>query len=77
MFQNSELSAVVNPAGWRVWNEGDERIEGVTFAEYNNSGEGAEGTRASFAETLGAAVSLADVLGGDYASAGYYDGAYM
>ncbi|SPO06490.1 probable pectinesterase precursor [Cephalotrichum gorgonifer] len=77
VFQNSQLSAVVNPQGWRIWNVGDERTEGVTFAEYNNSGKGAQGTRASFSKSLSAAVSISDVLGGDYSSAGYYDASYM
>lgn len=53
------------------------RTDGVLFGEYNNSGPGAEGTRADFAETLSAEVSISDVLGEDYASAGYYDEAYI
>lgn len=77
VFQNSELSAVINSEGWRVWNDGDERTDGVLFGEFNNSGPGAEGTRADFAEALGAEVSIEEVLGGDYASAGYYDAAYL
>ena len=77
VFQNSELSSVINPEGWRVWNDGDERTDGVVFGEYNNSGDGAEGPRADFAQTLSAAVAIEDVLGGDFASARYYDAAYM
>lgn len=77
VFQNSEMSSVINPEGWRVWNEGDERTEGIVFGEFNNSGEGAEGDRVDFAQALNAAVAIEDVLGGDFASAGYYDAAYM
>lgn len=77
IFQNSELSAVINPEGWRVWNEDDERIDGVVFGEYSNTGAGAEGERAEFAQALDAAVAIEDVLGADYSSAGYYDAAYM
>ncbi|ORY61694.1 pectinesterase [Pseudomassariella vexata] len=77
VFQNSAMSDVINSAGWSVWNTDDERTDGVEFGEYNNSGEGAEGTRASFAETLDSAVSISTVLGSSYTSAGYYDGNYM
>ncbi|KAI9741195.1 MAG: hypothetical protein M1834_002908 [Cirrosporium novae-zelandiae] len=66
IFQNTVLSDVVNSAGWEVWNTDDERTDYVTFAEYDNSGDGASGTRASFATTLSSALSITDVLGSDY-----------
>jgi hypothetical protein len=37
-------------------------------SEYGNSGDGASGTRASFATKLSAKVSIATVLGSGYAS---------
>lgn len=76
VFQNSEMSSVINPEGWRVWNEGDS-TEGIEFGEFNNSGAGAEGPRVDFAKELDAAVAIEEVLGADFASAGYYDAAYM
>lgn len=74
-FQNSELSSIINGAGWRIWNEGDERIDHVTFQEYGNTGAGASGTRASFSETLSSALTISDILGSDYAD--WVDAAYL
>lgn len=71
------MTNVINPAGWRVWNKDDERTDNVLFGEYGNTGAGASGNRASFATKLSAPVSIASVLGGGYASAGWYDGSYM
>ncbi|KAK7543879.1 pectinesterase-like protein [Phyllosticta citricarpa] len=68
VFQNSELSNVINPAGWVEWNEGDSRTDGVFFGEYGNTGEGAStSSRASFSKQLSAAVSISDVIS-DYSS---------
>ena len=39
------------------------RTDHVTFAEYNNSGDGAAGSRASFSTKLSAPVSINTVLG--------------
>ena len=77
VFQNSQMSSVINSAGWKVWNDDDPRTDGVVFAEYNNSGEGAQGPRAEFSQALSAALGIEEVLGGEYESAGYYDAAYM
>ena len=78
VFQNSELSAVINPEGWRIWNDGDERTDGVLFGEFGNTGPGAvTGARAEFATALDAAVAIEEVLGADYASAAYFDAAYL
>lgn len=63
VFQNSNLGAVVNSAGWKIWNTGDERTDHVFYREYGNTGTGASGTRASFSAKLSAAVKLADVVG--------------
>ncbi|KAJ2896241.1 hypothetical protein MKZ38_005735 [Zalerion maritima] len=73
VFQNSALSSVISGEGWSVWNEGDERTDGVVFGEHANSGNGASGTRASFATSLSAAVDVTEILGSDYASSGYMD----
>ncbi|KAK4180304.1 family 8 putative carbohydrate esterase [Triangularia setosa] len=76
VFQSTAMSSVVNAAGWRIWNTGDERTSNVYFGEYANSGAGAGGTRASFARKLGGPVAVETVLGGDYKSQGWFDGNY-
>lgn len=45
MFQNTSLSAVINPAGWSVWSASDVNTEFVYFREFKNTGTGASGTR--------------------------------
>ncbi|KAH8666848.1 family 8 carbohydrate esterase [Xylariales sp. PMI_506] len=77
VFQDSTLSEVINSAGWAEWSSSDPNTSDVTFGEYDNSGDGAEGTRASFAETLSSAVSISTILGSSYASAAYYDADYF
>ncbi|RYP93111.1 hypothetical protein DL770_000768 [Monosporascus sp. CRB-9-2] len=77
VFQNTALSAVINPDGWRIWNSGDPRTDGVLFGEYANSGEGASTNRADFATILNSPVAITTILGSGYASAGYYDASYM
>ncbi|KFZ00683.1 hypothetical protein V500_00969 [Pseudogymnoascus sp. VKM F-4518 (FW-2643)] len=42
-FQNTELSDIINGAGWKIWNEGDERIGHVTFQEFGTRGRGLRG----------------------------------
>ncbi|KAK0640997.1 family 8 carbohydrate esterase [Cercophora newfieldiana] len=77
VFQRVDISAVINPAGWRIWNTGDERTGNVLFGEYGNTGAGASGARASFARKLGEPVAMATILGSGYASAAYYDASYF
>ncbi|RYP46564.1 hypothetical protein DL768_007246 [Monosporascus sp. mg162] len=77
VFQNTALSAVINPDGWRIWNSGDPRTDSVLFGEYGNSGEGASTNRADFATILDSPVGITTILGSGYASAGYYDASYM
>ncbi|KAK6216591.1 pectinesterase [Colletotrichum tabaci] len=61
VFQNSNLGAVVNAAGWSKW--GSNPTDNVFYREFANTGKGASGTRASFSKKLSAAVKIADVLG--------------
>lgn len=75
--QYTSMTNVINSAGWSEWSTSTANTEDVTFAEYDNSGDGSEGTRASFAETLSEALSIEDVLGDDYASAAYVDSDYL
>jgi pectinesterase len=77
VFQKTSMTSVINAAGWKVWNTGDERTSNVIFGEYSNTGAGASGTRASFYTKLSSAVSISTVLTGSYASKGYYDASYM
>ncbi|KAK3401596.1 pectin lyase fold/virulence factor [Sordaria brevicollis] len=76
-FQKTSMTNVINPAGWKIWNTGDERTSNVQFTEYANTGAGASGTRASFSKKLGSAVQIQSVLGSSYASQAYYDASYM
>lgn len=71
------MSDVINAAGWHIWNTGDERTDGVYFGEYDNTGAGAKGDRASFATAMTAPVGITTILGSGYASAGYYDASYF
>ncbi|KAJ5152884.1 Pectinesterase [Penicillium canariense] len=66
VFQNTNLSDVINSAGWSEWSSSEPNTGDVLFGEYDNSGDGAEGTRASFATTLSTAVSITSILGSDY-----------
>lgn len=77
VFQETSMSDVINSAGWKIWNTGDERTDGVLFGEYDSTGTGASGDRASFATTLTSAVNISTILGSNYASAKYYDSTYF
>ncbi|TLD28443.1 hypothetical protein PspLS_03689 [Pyricularia sp. CBS 133598] len=77
VFQNTAMTEVVNSAGWKTWNTGDERISNVLFGEYRNSGAGSQGQRASFSRKLGSAVGIDSILGSGHRSAAFYDGSYM
>ena len=75
VFQNTDMTNVINSAGWAIWNTGDARTDHVTFEEYGNTGAGASGTRASFSSKLSSAISISTVLGSDYAS--WADASYI
>ncbi|ROV95268.1 hypothetical protein VPNG_08975 [Cytospora leucostoma] len=67
VFQRSSLSNIINSAGWEEWSSSEPNTEDVLFGEYDNTGSGASGTRASFAETLSSALTISTILGSDYA----------
>ncbi|KAH7379591.1 pectinesterase-like protein [Pyrenochaeta sp. MPI-SDFR-AT-0127] len=75
VFQSTSMTNVINSAGWKIWNTGDERTDNVVFAEYGNSGDGSKGTRASFSKKLSSAVAITTVLGSDYAN--WVDSSYL
>ncbi|KAG7439793.1 pectin lyase-like protein [Guyanagaster necrorhizus] len=61
VFQNSVLGSNVPSEGWSIWNVG---TDNVTFAEYGNTGDGADTSgRANFSEVLDSAVDISTVLG--------------
>ncbi|KAK0186689.1 pectin lyase-like protein [Armillaria mellea] len=61
VFQNSVIGSNVPSAGWSIWNVGTDE---VTFAEYGNTGDGADTSgRANFSEVLDSAVDISTVLG--------------
>ncbi|CRK45239.1 hypothetical protein BN1723_016498, partial [Verticillium longisporum] len=70
VFQKTTISSVINSAGWSVWNTGDEMTSNVAYGEYQNTGAGASGTRASFSKALSSAVSISTILTSSYASKG-------
>ena len=76
-FQNTDLSNIINSAGWSIWNVGDERTNYVNFGEYDNIGDGSVGSRASFSSGLSGPVVMSDVLGGDWESAYWVDSSYI
>lgn len=76
-FQKTSMTNVIHPAGWRIWNNGDERISNAAFTEFANTGVGASGTRASFSKKLGSEVKIESVLGSGFREMGWFDGGYM
>jgi pectinesterase len=74
-FQNTNLGAIINSAGWEVWSTTESRTADVVFQEYGNSGTGASGTRASFSSKLSSAISISTLLGSTYA--GWVDTTYL
>ncbi|PBP27958.1 pectin methyl esterase [Diplocarpon rosae] len=80
VFQNSDISDVVNPLGWSPWNAATPNTNASTLAEFNNTGAGAAGVngqRAEFAKTLKKAIKIEKILGSDYEDDWYVDTKYM
>ncbi|KAF8319973.1 carbohydrate esterase family 8 protein [Clavulina sp. PMI_390] len=75
IYQYCSLSSVVPAAGWSVWSSSDPDTDFVTYAEYDNTGAGASGTRASFSSKLSAPIAISTVLGSTYTS--WVDSAYL
>ncbi|KAF1785328.1 Pectinesterase, Asp active site [Phytophthora cactorum] len=77
VFQNSDLSNVINPAGWQLWN-GDSNTANVYFKEYKNRGAGAAtDKRVGFSGPLQKPVAVTEVLGSGYQSAWWVDKSFM
>jgi pectinesterase len=77
VFQKTELSKVINQAGWAIWNVGDERTNQTSLAEFKNNGPGAKGERASFSQEIPSPIAIETVLGSGYASAKYVDKRFL
>ncbi|KUF86945.1 hypothetical protein AM588_10002377 [Phytophthora nicotianae] len=77
VFQNSELSGVVNPEGWKRWNN-DTNTTNIFYKEFNNSGPGAAiDQRVPFSGQLNKSVVISDILGESYGSEWWVDTNYM
>ncbi|ETN11461.1 hypothetical protein PPTG_10338 [Phytophthora nicotianae INRA-310] len=77
VFQNSNLSDVINPAGWQQWN-GDNNTANLYFKEFNNIGAGAAtDQRVGFSGTLEKPVAITEILGESYESAWWVDKSFM
>lgn len=74
-FKNTDLGAIVNSAGWKVWSTTDSRTGNVLFEEYGNTGTGAIGTRVNFSTKLSSAISIGTILGTGYSS--WVDKSYL
>lgn len=83
VFQNTYLSDIINPAGWRVWSTsvgGATNIQNVTFGEYNNTGPGSvldEGPRANFSEIISAPIAIESILGENFRAEWWVDTNYL
>ncbi|XMA15671.1 hypothetical protein WAI453_008462 [Rhynchosporium graminicola] len=78
VFQKTEMSNVVNPAGWSQWNATLPNTAHSYLAEYGNTGPGAARTgRAAFAKQLSAPITIEAVLGPKWKTASYVDTTYM
>ncbi|KAL3664444.1 hypothetical protein V7S43_010765 [Phytophthora oleae] len=77
VWQNSELSDVINPLGWSAWDAASSTND-VHFREFNNRGEGAAtDERVEFSLELKKAVDITAILGEDYESEWWVDAAYL
>lgn len=75
-WQNSELSDVVNSAGWTTWN-GDSADKAV-FGEFKNFGPGADRRgQLLLGKQLTAAVDIKEFFGSNFESEWWVDKAYL
>lgn len=75
VFQNTAMSSVIRTEGWTVWSS-SQSTDNIYYGEYANTGDGASGTRVSWAKVLSSAVSRETVLGSGYAASLWYDASY-
>ncbi|POM76710.1 Pectinesterase [Phytophthora palmivora] len=77
VWQNSELSDVINPLGWSAW-DATSSTNDVHFREFKNTGAGAPtDERVEFSLELKKAVDITEILGEDYESEWWVDTDYL
>ncbi|KAE9351980.1 hypothetical protein PR003_g4634 [Phytophthora rubi] len=77
VWQNSELSDIINPKGWQNWN-GDNNTANVYFKKYNNRGAGAAtNQRVGFSGALTQPVPITDILGANYKTQWWVDNNFL
>ncbi|EGZ27028.1 hypothetical protein PHYSODRAFT_466617 [Phytophthora sojae] len=77
VWQNSDLSNVINPEGWQKWN-GDNNVANVHFKEFNNRGAGAAtNQRVPFSGKLTQAVPITEILGANYKTQWWVDTSFL
>lgn len=75
--QNTYMTSVINAAGWSVWETNNPQTSNVTYQEYDNTGPGSKGPRASFSSEIQTPVRITQILGDDYETAAYVDMSYL
>lgn len=76
VFQNSYLGDVINAKGWSPWNSQDSP-NSTYYREFNNSGPGTTGPRATWAGYLDQPVNIEDILGDGFKSEWWVDASYL
>ncbi|KAG2506155.1 hypothetical protein BBO99_00009552 [Phytophthora kernoviae] len=77
VWQNSELSDVINQEGWTRWDSATS-TDNVYYKEFNNTGAGATpDKRVAFSGQLNAAMDIKTILGENYASEWWIDTKYL
>ncbi|KAF7357367.1 Carbohydrate esterase family 8 protein [Mycena sanguinolenta] len=68
VYTSTSMAAHINPAGWSIWSTATPNTADVFYAEFDSTGPGAAGTRASFSEKLTSNTGFmaADILGSDW-----------
>lgn len=62
VFQNSDLSNIIQTQGWNPWDKGSD-LSNIYYAEYGNTGAGASTSgRVSWSKKLSAPVSIDSVM---------------
>ncbi|KAG6611913.1 Pectin methylesterase [Phytophthora cinnamomi] len=77
VFENSDLSDIVRPEGWKAWNN-DTDTTNIFYKEFNNTGPGAAtDKRVAFSGTLDKPVLITDIFGDNYKSNWWVDTKFL
>ncbi|CAD6444090.1 3b27caf0-7f82-4213-aab3-fd6210d8b3e8 [Sclerotinia trifoliorum] len=77
VFQNTYLGSNIKAAGWSTWSTSTPNTDHAVFEEYNNSGPGAAGPRASFSSSITSPIAIETVLGSAYLNEWWVDASYL